>query len=132
MNRVIYTKFHHFLKDKKVNLEKRWEFFISENPEWTERKLGFTPLIIKNGWAVIYIPKEDKEEPEFAYTIGLFYNYNHPELMMIGAHLSAKEYQAVLNAFGTLIKKGDKVEAGKDYKEVIEMKDQKLVFKKAT
>ncbi|SRR5260221_10338589 len=130
MNQTIVKKFHHLLeKDKQENLEKRWNFFMSEEPEWTQRKLGFTPMVIEHKWAVIFIPAEGKD-PEFAFTIGLYYNFKSPEILIIGAGLDQDQYKRFLNSLGHLVKSGKKLQAGVDYGPDIEL-SVSLIFEKA-
>jgi len=67
--------------------------------------------IRNTGWSVQLIPEgEGEEEPAFAYTVGLFYNHGHAELLLFGLEL--EDMHHVLNACGELVKSGRKLEPG--------------------
>jgi hypothetical protein len=68
--------------------------------------------IEKFGWAVLYIEATDYL-PSFAYTVGLWRNYNHPELISFG--LTTKTLNAILNIGGDLIKSGQNIQVDKVY-----------------
>jgi len=51
--------------------------------------------------------------PSFAYTVGLWKNYNHPEMIAFG--LTVKTLHAILNIAGDNIKKGTIYQANKIY-----------------
>ena len=54
-------------------------------------------------WQVILIP-EDEEGPAFAFTVGLFGRFDHPEILVMG--LGLETMHAILNALGRDIKSG--------------------------
>jgi len=56
-----------------------------------------------HGWHVIKVI-EDKEGPPFAYTIGLYHSFGHPEIIVIG--LPGEAAHAVLNTAGESIRAG--------------------------
>ena len=64
------------------------------------------------GWTVILIEATDYL-PSFAYTIGLWKNYNHPELISFG--LTIKTLHLIINDAGEIVKSGQKIEVGKTY-----------------
>lgn len=39
--------------------------------------------VAEHGWHVVHIP-EDKQGPAYAFTIGLYLKYQHPELLVMG------------------------------------------------
>ncbi|WP_158679815.1 DUF4262 domain-containing protein [Deinococcus sp. NW-56] len=55
------------------------------------------------GWAVVKVP-EDEEGPGFAFTVGLWGNYNHPEMVMVGLDLDLMHH--VLNLIGDAVQTG--------------------------
>jgi hypothetical protein len=59
------------------------------------------------GWAVQLIPAGDETEPAFAYTVGLFASFGHPELIVFG--LPHDVMHAMLNACGELVRSGTKL-----------------------
>src|SRR5437867_1361250 len=61
------------------------------------------------GWHVILV-SHDEAGPAFAFTIGLYRNYQHPEIIMFG--LSHKVMHSVLNLIGEAVKSGQRFAAG--------------------
>lgn len=57
----------------------------------------------QHGWHVVKV-MEDDEGPAFAYTVGLFHTFGHPELIVVGMPLEAGH--AVLNIAGEAIRGG--------------------------
>ena len=70
-------------EDRLRNLERRHLFFLRQNPEVAQAKLGFVPLIGGNLATVIGVPGEG-EKPDLAYTVGWWYFFQTPEVMLIG------------------------------------------------
>ena len=66
------------------------------------------------GWAVIMIEATDYL-PSFSYTIGLWKNYNHPELIAFG--LTTKTLHSILNIGGALAKEGAILQTGREYED---------------
>ncbi len=64
------------------------------------------------GWAVLLVEATDYL-PSFAYTVGLWENYNHPELISFG--LTTKTLHAILNIGGDLIKAGQVLQVDRTY-----------------
>jgi hypothetical protein len=69
------------------------------------------------GWKVILLEATDYL-PSFAYTIGLWHNYNHPELISFG--LTTKTLADILNIGGDLVKSGQVISIGKTYDDFFE------------
>jgi len=69
------------------------------------------------GWSVIMVP-EDNDGPAFAYTVGLYHTFNHPEILMAG--LEIEFMNTLLNDLGQDVSNGISYEAGKQYSGVIE------------
>jgi hypothetical protein len=59
--------------------------------------------VATHGWHVVKV-HEDDVGPGFAYTIGLFKNYGHPEIIAFG--LSSERLHALLNLVGDEAKAG--------------------------
>jgi hypothetical protein len=71
------------------------------------------------GWSVQLIPEgEGEDEPAFAYTIGLFHNYGHAELILFG--LALEDMHAMLNDCGEFVKSGRKLEPGQKLGGILE------------
>ena len=69
------------------------------------------------GWSVQLIP-EDEEGPGFAYTVGLFHNYKHAELIVFGLRNELMHF--MLNEIGERIKAGKTLRVGERLDGVIE------------
>jgi hypothetical protein len=63
----------------------------------------------KFGWHVILVP-DDASGPGFAFTIGLFRTYRHPEVIVFG--LPQALAHQLLNVIGNDVKSGTRVGAG--------------------
>ena len=77
----------------------------------------------KHGWSVFKIT--DELLPPFAYTVGLYANFNHPEIMLSGVHIDAA--QDILNGIGSGIKAGQTREENVGYDDVLAEHD--CIFK---
>ncbi len=73
--------------------------------------------IEKYGWTIIALDATDYL-PSFAYTIGLWKNYQHPEIIVFG--LPVGMLHTVLNEAGAIIKSGNKLEQEKLYNDFFE------------
>lgn len=69
------------------------------------------------GWMVMLI-EATSYLPSFTYTVGLWKNYNHPELIAFG--LTTKTLHSILNIGGELVKSGEALQSGRDYDEFFE------------
>ncbi|MBS7565641.1 DUF4262 domain-containing protein [Mucilaginibacter sp. Bleaf8] len=54
--------------------------------------------------------------PSFAYSIGLWQNYNHPEIICFG--LSNDLGHAIINDVAAIIKQGERIDTGKEYDDI--------------
>ncbi|KRD10448.1 hypothetical protein ASE21_12150 [Flavobacterium sp. Root901] len=68
--------------------------------------------IKKHGLQVIMIDSTDYL-PSFAYSIGLWQKYNHPEIICFG--LSNSLHHTIINEVAEIIKSGESIEVGKNY-----------------
>jgi hypothetical protein len=73
--------------------------------------------IEKYGLSVILIEATDYL-PSFAYSIGLWQKYNHPEIICFG--LSVQTLHGIINDVAELIKKGNIIETGRSYDDFFE------------
>ncbi|MBI2395795.1 MAG: DUF4262 domain-containing protein [Deltaproteobacteria bacterium] len=94
-------------KDPDANLAERWEKIVDARPDLAERRLAYVPLIAEHGWAVIAIPEEG-----FAYTVGLKYRFDQPELLVAAPGLSPQELKGILNAIATYVALGNRIGPG--------------------
>lgn len=91
----------------KQNLLARWEKIVAARPDLAERRLAYVPLIAEHGWAVIAMPEQG-----FAYTIGLKYHFDQPELLIAAPSLGPADIKRLLNAIGTYVSIGNRIAAG--------------------
>ena len=61
------------------------------------------------GWHVVLIP-EDDEGPAFAYSVGLFENLGHPEIVVLGLDLDVMH--RLINLIGEEVKRGRRLADG--------------------
>jgi hypothetical protein len=69
------------------------------------------------GWHVILVMEEDNAPP-FAYSVGLYHSFNHPEIIMFG--LSLETMHTILNILGEQIQTGTTFIAGREYDNILE------------
>ena len=65
--------------------------------------------VVKYHCHIITIP-EDSEGPTYSFSIGLFLNFHHPEIVIFG--LSQKTASVVINEIRTKVENGEKFQAG--------------------
>lgn len=86
-----------------------------EHKHFNEDKLSTD---IKNfGWTVLLMPSTDYL-PSFAYTVGLWKNYKHPELISFG--LTTETLHLVLNDAAEIVRSGQRLEVNKTYDDFFE------------
>ena len=73
--------------------------------------------INKHGWYVVLI-NETNYLPSFGYTIGLWKNYQHPELICIG--LKPETIHLLLNIAGEKVKNGETIRENFEYNDFLE------------
>ena len=76
------------------------------------------------GWHVIMVP-EDDEGPAFAYSIGLFKNFSHPEIIVFGLDLDLMH--RVINLIGEEIRQGCRLAEGGSLSGILEGFDVRFV-----
>lgn len=76
--------------------------------------------IERYGWHVLKVT-EDSEGPAFAFTIGLYHSFKHPEVLMIGLDLDFMH--SILNNIGDDVRKRLRYEEGQTYPEIVENYD---------
>ncbi len=89
--------------DREGNLERRMEHFTEQAPALVMRKLGFVPNVMKHGFTCVGIPGGGGSS-DLAFSIGFFYTYGYPELMLVGREVPAMH--RVVESIGQAIKKG--------------------------
>jgi hypothetical protein len=77
----------------------------------------FLENIERHGWVVTRVFRSgDETGPEFAYSTGLFLNYQHPEIIIFGLDLG--NMHTIINNIGDMVKKGQRFESGKEYQDI--------------
>ncbi len=71
--------------------------------------------LVNPGWAVIAVAGS-KTEPGFAHTIGLWQNYQHPEIIVMA--LPPQTAQEILNQLGERVKSGEVIKLETPYDEI--------------
>lgn len=74
-------------------------------------------IVDQHGWFVGKLPATDYL-PSFCYTIGLWKNYQHPELISFG--LTPDTLGAILNIGGEMVEGGQRLEPNQEYDEFFE------------
>jgi len=69
------------------------------------------------GWHVLKV-LEDDNGPGFAYSVGLFKTFKHPEIIIIGLKLDLAHI--LINNIGEDIKKGKRYESGQLYNNILD------------
>ncbi|PTL82282.1 DUF4262 domain-containing protein [Vitiosangium sp. GDMCC 1.1324] len=102
---------HHHHRAERQSTSHPWKL-IDEADERIARHIEET------GWSVQLIPEGKSEaEPAFAYTIGLFHQYEHPELILFG--MSLEDMHVVLNDCARLVKKGRRLRPGQKLGDIL-------------
>lgn len=80
--------------------------------------------IAQYGWHVMKVLDEDNK-PAFAYSIGLFATFKHPEIIMYGLDLDVM--QQIINNLGDDIRKGIVYSDGPPFSNILEGYDCRFV-----
>ena len=91
---------------------------MSHEEHNTQAEINIKNDVEKHGWTVCLF-EADTATPAFAYTIGLWKNFNHPEIIAFGLPLDMMH--AILNDAGDIIKAGNPLETAVDNFEVLEL-----------
>lgn len=83
------------------------EFALPAAEDDSDRKL--LSDIEEHGWHVVFVA-EEPGTPRFAFTVGLYYRYAHPEILVMG--LKQPTAHSLLHAMVARIQGGEKFEAG--------------------
>jgi hypothetical protein len=70
------------------------------------------------GWHIVIV-EEDEEGPRFAYTVGLFHSFGHPEVIVVGQRIELQGY--LLNEIGSQIKSGSVFVPNVRYPDLLEV-----------
>lgn len=84
----------------------------------TQAEINIKNDVKKHGWTVCLF-EADTATPAFAYTIGFWKNFNHPEIIAFGLPLDTMH--AILNDAGDIIKAGTTLETAVDNFEILEL-----------
>lgn len=70
------------------------------------------------GWHVLNVFDKNGTEPEFAYSIGLYKTFQHPEIIIIG--LRQELAHILINNIGEKIRAGGKYQPGLFYSDILD------------
>jgi hypothetical protein len=76
--------------------------------------------VAKHGWHVVKI-LDQANVPGWAFSIGLYKNFKHPEIIVFGLELDLMH--SIINTIGYDIRSGKQFEDGKQYADLIEAYD---------
>jgi hypothetical protein len=72
-----------------------------------------------HGWHVTGVfARKDEKGPEWAFSIGLFHSFCHPEVIVFGLKLDT--CICVINEIGRQVKAGKRYQAGPEYEDILE------------
>jgi hypothetical protein len=72
----------------------------------------------ENGWQLLFVTSETKDEPAFVYTTGLWKSYKHPEILVFSPTKDPRTLGGVLSALAKRVAAGERFEPGKTYPDV--------------
>lgn len=76
----------------------------------------------RDGWSLIYVVDEDEVAPPFAYSVGFFESFRHPEIIICG--MTEPLSNALINNMGVRIgNEGVRYEGGRYYDDILERFD---------
>ena len=82
------------------------------------RLAEFAADIATYGWIVMKVAANSAPDPDFAYSIGLFQTYEHPEIILVG--LDAETAHTIINDVGAAVRDGKRYAAGTTSDEFLE------------
>jgi len=84
--------------------------------EWPVAASDFHKKLFSNveeyGWHLVGIYAEE-DYPEFVFSVGLYYHYTHPEVLVMG--LPSNTAAGLINAVGEMVRNGVVIEKGRPY-----------------
>lgn len=83
-----------------------------------ERLEEFDADIATYGWVVMKVASNCPPDPDFAYSIGLFQSYEHPEIILVG--LPEDIAHQIINDVGAAVRSGKRYNAGGTSDEFLE------------
>jgi hypothetical protein len=83
-----------------------------------EEDQKFLQIIEEHGWHVTMVGlTEGDEGPAWAYSTGLYYRFQHPEIIVFGQKLELMQH--MINAVGGRVRAGEKFEPDRGYADII-------------
>jgi hypothetical protein len=71
------------------------------------------------GWHTLGVsPRQSEEGPHWAFSIGLYYSFNHPEVIVLGLPLNT--CTEIVNVIGKQIEAGVRFEADTEYTDILQ------------
>jgi hypothetical protein len=79
----------------------------------------FLRIIDECGWFVMNVaPRVDEEGDLWSYSTGLFFHYQHPEIIIFNESNDLRH--SMINSIGERVRKGEKFEPGHGYADIID------------
>jgi hypothetical protein len=76
--------------------------------------------IAKYGWHVLKVFSDTGDAPPFAYTVGLYESFDHPEVIIFGLNNDLDFMHRILNGIGARVKKGESFSHGDQKKKILD------------
>ena len=83
-----------------------------------DRLEEFAADVATYGWVVMKVAANSPPDPDFAYSIGLFQSYGHPEIILVG--LPEGIAHQIINDVGAAVRAGKRYTAGSTSGEFLE------------
>lgn len=97
---------------------------LSSDSGLSERDFTLLETLEQRGWYVIKVGATETE-PAFAYSLGLYEHFRHPEIILFG--LDLETMHRLINAAGEQIRQGQIYEEGRRYADLV--KDYSCEFR---
>lgn len=91
-------------------IKNKYKNFRLQMKKTNKRLLGD---IKKYGWHIVKVFDTKGKSPNFAYSVGVFHSFNHPEIVIFGLDLDLMQY--FINIIVQEIKSGTTIVADKPY-----------------
>ena len=87
----------------------------------TEEERKIVDNVAEHGIHIVYVPGDDTE-PDFAFTVGLYDRYEHPEVLVFDVPMDTAN--VALNGIADNVKEGAELEEGASYDDILQSPSQ--------
>ena len=89
-----------------------------QSDQWNKIEKHILRSIDERGWFVMGVfQNPGDKEPGWSYSIGLFYNYHHPEIVIFGEQPELR--QSMIDAIGERVREGEKFTEDRSYADIL-------------